>query len=133
MEREELCKIVFEAVGKQTLDECVDYLIAHGAVGSTDRSSGVYSNVRGVYEEALEKWGAEAQKLMCMEEMSELQKELCKNSRGARNIHNIAEEIADVSIMLEQMIILFDCERIVERQKAFKIERLSQRLNGGTQ
>ena len=38
------------------------------------------------------------------EEMSELQKELCKHDRGKDNREAIAEEIADVQIMLEQMI-----------------------------
>ena len=37
---------------------------------------------RGIYREALNKWGAEAQTLMVFEEMSELQKELCKHARG---------------------------------------------------
>ena len=36
---------------------------------------------RGIYREALNKWGAEAQTLMVFEEMSELQKELCKHAR----------------------------------------------------
>ncbi len=36
-----------------------------------------------IYCEALNKWGAEAQTLMVFEEMSELQKELCKRA-GAK-------------------------------------------------
>ena len=63
-----------------------------------------------IYCEALNKWGAEAQTLMGFEEMSELQKELCKHARGKDNREAIAEEIADVQIMLEQMMILHDCE-----------------------
>lgn len=38
-----------------------------------------------IYCEALNKWGAEAQTLMVFEEMSELQKELCKHARGKDN------------------------------------------------
>ena len=57
-----------------------------------------------IYCEALNKWGAEAQTLMVFEEMSELQKELCKHARGKDNREAIAEEIADVQIMLEQMM-----------------------------
>ena len=67
-----------------------------------------------IYCEALNKWGAEAQTLMVFEEMSELQKELCKHARGKDNREAIAEEIADVQIMLEQMMILHDCEDLVE-------------------
>ena len=39
-----------------------------------------------IYCEALNKWGAEAKTLMVFEEMSELQKELCKRARGKDNL-----------------------------------------------
>lgn len=45
---------------------------------------------------ALEAFGAEAQMVMAIEEMSELTKELCKHRRGRDNVEAIAEEIADV-------------------------------------
>lgn len=83
---------------------------------------------RDTLTKALETWGADAQMLMMFEEMSELQKELCKNARGADNTDHIAEEIADVQIMLEQMIILHDVERKVEEYKYAKIRRLSDRI-----
>ena len=76
-----------------------------------------------IYCEALNKWGAEAQTLMVFEEMSELQKELCKHARGKDNREAIAEEIADV-----QMMILHDCEDLVEVQKFKKTHRLKIRL-----
>lgn len=81
-----------------------------------------------ILKAALDKWGAGAQTVMVFEEMSELQKELCKHSRGANNVDNIAEEIADVQIMLEQMMILHDCKEAVDYWKEFKIRRLSERL-----
>ena len=65
---------------------------------------------------------------MAFEEMSELQKELCKAARGKQNKAEIAEEIADVQIMLGQMILLHDCADEVEEQKARKLERLKGRL-----
>jgi len=77
---------------------------------------------------AIEHYGAEPQKLMVMEEMSELQKELCKNSRGKDNRLNIAEEIADVLIMLEQMVILYDCAEQVEDWHKVKVARLKKRI-----
>ena len=67
---------------------------------------------------------------MVFEEMSELQKELCKFKRGKSNISNIAEEIADVKIMLEQMALAFDIEDKVELQKDLKIKRLEERIKG---
>lgn len=81
-----------------------------------------------IYREALRRWGPEAQMLMAFEEMSELQKELCKAARGKQNKAEIAEEIADVQIMLGQMILLHDCADEVEEQKARKLEHLEGRL-----
>ena len=77
---------------------------------------------------ALTTWGAEAQTFMVMEEMSELQKELCKNVWGADNRDAIAEEIADVEIMLAQMKIHYDCADTVEAFKSEKLERLKKRI-----
>ncbi|AOY78414.1 hypothetical protein BJL90_15980 [Clostridium formicaceticum] len=65
---------------------------------------------------------------MVFEEMSELQKELCKALRGNKVTGNIAEEIADVEIMLEQMKLLFGIESLVRANKIYKLERLDERL-----
>lgn len=81
-----------------------------------------------ILKAALDKWGAEAQTVMVFEVMSELQKELCKHARGADNVDDIAEGIADVQIMLEQMIILHDCEDLVDDYKVYKLERLASRV-----
>lgn len=63
-----------------------------------------------VYRAALDTYGAQAQTIIAMEEMAELTKELSKNLRGANNTAQIAEEIADVRIMLDQMALLHGCE-----------------------
>lgn len=83
---------------------------------------------RAVFAGALEKFGKKAQIDMVMEEMAELQKELCKNLRGEKNKSDIAEEIADVSIMLDQMMILFKAEKDVGRWRRFKVNRLMAHL-----
>lgn len=85
-------------------------------------------NKKEVYKKALETWGQEAQITMVFEEMSELQKELCKALRGNKVTGNIAEEIADVEIMLEQMKLLFGIESLVRANKIYKLERLDERL-----
>ncbi len=77
---------------------------------------------------ALEAFGAEAQMVMAIEEMSELTKELCKHRRGRDNVEAIAEEVADVEIMLQQMVILFDCAGQVETFRWYKLERLAERI-----
>lgn len=83
-----------------------------------------------VFRQALETYGPQHQTMMAMEEMAELAKELCKASRGLGSVEHIAEEIADVQITLEQMIILHQCQGLVERIRAEKVERLRRRLRG---
>lgn len=77
---------------------------------------------------ALEAFGAQAQVMMVIEEMSELTKELCKNNRGQENTTHIAEEIADVEVVLCQMKMLFDCAGQVETFRRYKLERLAGRI-----
>lgn len=77
---------------------------------------------------ALEAFGERAQMTMAIEEMSELAKELCKRCRGRDNVEAIAEEIADVEIMLQQMVMLFDCAGQVETFHRYKLERLAGRI-----
>lgn len=83
-----------------------------------------------LYRLALETWGPDAQTVIVFEEMAELQKELCKNARGKNNQDHIAEEIADVLIMLDQMMILHNCENLVFQYKQEKKNRLEKRLRG---
>ena len=87
---------------------------------------------KNIFQEALKVWGPEKQTMMVFEEMSELQKELCKNMRGAQNKAAIAEEIADVEIMLEQMVIFHDCAAEVANAKEYKISRLFGRVQRAT-
>lgn len=78
---------------------------------------------------ALDLWGADAQTVMVFEEMAELQKELCKHARGKDNQEAIAEEIADVQIMLEQMMILHNCESLTAEYRQYKMGRLQARID----
>lgn len=80
-----------------------------------------------IYQKALDKW-QEKQIFMVFEEMAELQKELCKSLRGKENRVEIAEEIADVEIVLGQMKLLFGIEEGVEKYKKLKLQRLEERL-----
>lgn len=82
-----------------------------------------------IYQDAINAWGKEMQIIMCLEEMAELQKELIKHIRGKGKFDCIAEEIADVSIMLEQMVILFDCNYRTVTHKRYKLARLKNTLN----
>lgn len=82
---------------------------------------------------ALETFGERAQMGMAVEEMSELVKELCKRLRGRDNLEAIAEEIADVQIMLRQLVILFDCKEVVDKYRRYKLERLARRVEEAKQ
>lgn len=84
-----------------------------------------------VLQRALDTYGSWAQVMMVFEEMSELQKELCKYLRGRGSFEHIAEEIADVEIMLDQMKMLFYCADEVRDVRGRKVERLKERLDNG--
>lgn len=81
-----------------------------------------------IYEQALAHYGGEMQTMVCVEEMAELMKELSKNARGVDNVRAIAEEIADVEIMLEQMKLLHGCDHLADVYKDEKLERLARRI-----
>lgn len=91
-----------------------------------------YISEAEVLQRALDTYGSTLQIAMVFEEMSELQKELCKYLRGKRSPASIAEEIADVEIMIEQMKMLFCCTDDVRNERRRKVERLKERLDNGT-
>lgn len=74
--------------------------------------------------------GAMQQEIVAIEECSELIQAITHKHRGRK--HNLAEEIADVEIMLEQLKIINGCTDEVEQVKKYKIERLLHRLRGET-
>lgn len=70
-----------------------------------------------------------AQKLMAIEEMSELTKEICKDFRGKLDREHLIEEMADVLIMLDQMLLLYKISgEEVGLMRIKKVERLKERL-----
>ena len=87
----------------------------------------------------LDHWGAELQLIKTIEELSEVQKEiadvlLCLATHDEPDIDHLAEEIADVEIMLTQLKKLQWSSRnvgeLVQEHKVMKLERLV-RLVGG--
>ncbi len=79
-------------------------------------------------KKAIRVYGKDSQLKMLLEEMSELQKEICKNWRGRDNTNEIADEIADVEIMLAQVKIIFGIEAEVANHTKMKIDRLAYRI-----
>lgn len=81
-----------------------------------------------LYDKVLNKWGLEKQLIVAIEEMAELQKELTKILRNQGDIDRLAEEVADVEIMLEQVRYFYGLGLSVETVKKLKLERLEKRL-----
>lgn len=80
-------------------------------------------------DKAIKKYGIVFQMHIAIEEMSELTKELIKYLRDNDNVDKIAEEIADVEIMIDQLKILFGCWEKSEKIYDEKIKRLEKRIN----
>lgn len=89
------------------------------------------TDMRYICHKAIELWGQNLQTVVCMEEMAELMQSLSKNIRGVHNEPNIAEEIADVEIMLEQLKQIFHVRGDVEDYREKKLERLEKRIESG--
>lgn len=81
-----------------------------------------------VLRRAVEVFGLEKQIIKCVEELSELQKELCKVSLGQGKIENVVEEVADVEIMIKQIKLGLLLHSEVEGVKAQKLLRLEENL-----
>ena len=75
-----------------------------------------------IIEAAIRVYGAREQEDMAVEECAELIQAINHKHRGRS--HNIAEEIADVEICLEQLKIINECTDDVVKIKMEKIERL---------
>jgi NTP pyrophosphatase (non-canonical NTP hydrolase) len=80
-----------------------------------------------LFKEALRKWGIEAQRAMCVEECAELINALAKERRGRSTREDILTELADVSIMVDQMALHYGLDDFKnERNK--KIMRLNEKV-----
>ena len=84
-----------------------------------------------IYDDAWFAYGPEKQLVVAIEEMSELQKEICKKLRTGRMdlSRELVEEIADVQIMLEQIILFYDVGQEVDAFVESKVSRLERRLD----
>lgn len=94
---------------------------------------GTESRERQIMQRAIDTYGVQAQCDVAIEEMAELTKALLKIRRADDHaaqvaaLDNTIEEIADVSIMIDQLKIMWG-SRHVEQYRKKKLERLDQRL-----
>jgi NTP pyrophosphatase (non-canonical NTP hydrolase) len=87
-------------------------------------------NEKEIFERALETFGFDRQVNKLLEEMAELQVEIQHYRDGRPRLEEIAEEMADVQIMLDQMTLLFQNAGLQQQYRQRKVERLRKRLEG---
>lgn len=85
-------------------------------------------NRRSIYDAVVERYGAEAQLRMAMEKCSELTVAICHYLRGRIPARRVAEEVADVQIMMEQLYALLGAE-LVDVEKDQKLKWLSAQVS----
>ena len=87
-------------------------------------------NNNGVIRQVIDIKGHKHQTIVAIEELSELQKELCKALRGRDNHKEILEETADVMICLLQIREMYNIrEDELQKEINEKLRRLEERLN----
>lgn len=82
------------------------------------------------YTNAMLAFGEINQLIVAVEELSECQKEICKILRGGEDYRHLAEEVADATIMLEQIRLMFNINDCVYNFMDEKIKRLDDRMKG---
>ena len=88
-----------------------------------------YEERAEIYKGAINCFGGEEQVVVAIEELSECAKELCKVLRGKSNRQNLAEELADAAIMLEQMQIVLGMKKESEAWMDAKVLRLYNNIH----
>lgn len=83
---------------------------------------------KAILRKALDTYGEAWQIKKLFEEIGEMQEALCKCTDGRDTVEHLAEEIADVRIMLTQMCILHDCENLADEIMIEKLLRLDNRV-----
>ncbi|MEI7150837.1 hypothetical protein [Pectobacterium carotovorum] len=88
---------------------------------------GIAHNRSTLYRMALKHFGPESQVLKLIEEAAELGAAASRNLNGLGNEVALAEEMADVEIMIEQFR-LNGMDKLIELAKHNKLKRLAERL-----
>lgn len=81
-----------------------------------------------VFRAAVERFGFDWQAGKFCEEMAELLEAVCRERQGRDTVSHVAEEIADVEIMLEQLKVWYKAHGMVEGFRRQKTERLAEKI-----
>ncbi len=84
-------------------------------------------NYADLYEETLQKWGEEAQYDQAVEECAELIAVLKHLRRGRADVTAVAEELADVYLMIGQLVYMLG-EELFTAAIESKVARLREHL-----
>lgn len=82
-----------------------------------------------LYKQVIEKNGVAAQMIVAVEELSELQKEICKFLRDKGNLDHLAEEFVDVEITMSELLVIFRSQNIfplLDTWRGYKLDRLAK-------
>lgn len=101
--------------GQEDLDKAAWYEAKQSELEFTDRRFQIAQH-----------YGLEGQKNQLIEEMAELTQAICKMNRGLES--NMIEELADVRLVLDQVIFLLGCSAEVQEVENQKIERTLERI-----
>lgn len=88
-----------------------------------------------IYKRAITLWGVDKQRDVVAEEAAELIQALLKYRRNGFTEEwrvRVIEEAADVSIMLEQLVMMVGSDEEFRKAKAYKLNRLTKLIDCGT-
>lgn len=77
-----------------------------------------------------DRYGKDNQRMQTIQELGELVVELSRIGTKREDAFALAEEIADVEIMLEQMKYMFGLDETCMLRREFKIKRQLERISG---
>ena len=127
---------IYPHVHANPVEVVADYLLDNGVTFAADTNVGgnavSYEERRQVYLDAASAFGELNQMIVAIEELSEAQKEICKIVRGDADFSHLAEEIADATIMLEQLRLIFNVNDQVCDYMDAKVRRLAEKVGGAS-
>lgn len=102
--------------GQEDLDKASNYLVMLKQMVKDDPRFKIANH-----------FGLEPQMRQLIEEMAELTQVICKHFRGYDVEQNLIEEMADVKLVLDQIIYLMSCTDAVQEVMKEKIKRIGEK------
>lgn len=81
-----------------------------------------------LFRDAVKLWGLQAQVIKALEEISELGVELSRGLLGETDYDKVADEVADVYIVLHSIVYGFGISERTDKRVGFKMERLASQV-----